>query len=142
MSLSNEDKACLRSVWKEIGPSWPEHCPDAIYRMFLSFPSTKTYFPNFDISPGSPQIQAHGRKVADALNKAVEHIDDMPAALSDLSDKHSQELRVDPVNFKLLKHTMLVTMAANYPEILTPEVLLSLDKLMEAVSRVLISRYR
>ena len=70
-------------------------------RTFCSFPTTKTYFPHFDLSHGSAQVQTHGQKVADALTKAVAHINDLPNALSDLSDLHAYKLRVDPVNFKV-----------------------------------------
>ena len=69
--------------------------------MFLSFPTTKTYFPHFDLSHGSAQVKGHGEKVAAALTKAVGHLDDLPGTLSDLSDLHAHKLRVDPVNFKV-----------------------------------------
>lgn len=70
-------------------------------RTFASFPTTKTYFPHFDLSPGSAQVKAHGKKVADALTTAAGHLDDLPGALSALSDLHAHKLRVDPVNFKV-----------------------------------------
>lgn len=69
--------------------------------MFLGFPTTKTYFPHFDLSHGSAQVKAHGKKVGDALTLAVGHLDDLPGALSNLSDLHAHKLRVDPVNFKV-----------------------------------------
>lgn len=69
--------------------------------MFCSFPTTKTYFPHFDVSHGSAQVKAHGKKVADALTTAAAHLEDLPAALSTLSDLHAHKLRVDPVNFKV-----------------------------------------
>ncbi len=69
--------------------------------MFLGFPTTKTYFPHFDLSHGSAQVKAHGKKVGDALTKAADHLDDLPSALSALSDLHAHKLRVDPVNFKV-----------------------------------------
>lgn len=69
--------------------------------MFTSFPTTKTYFHHIDVSPGSGDIKAHGKKVADALTTAVGHLDDLPTALSTLSDVHAHKLRVDPVNFKV-----------------------------------------
>lgn len=71
--------------------------------MFLSFPTTKTYFPHFDLSHGSAQVKGHGKKVGDALTNAVGHMDDLPGALSALSDLHAYKLRVDPVNFKVSK---------------------------------------
>ena len=78
-------------------PGFPASSP----RMFLSFPTTKTYFPHFDLSHGSAQVKGHGEKVAAALTKAVGHLDDLPGTLSDLSDLHAHKLRVDPVNFKV-----------------------------------------
>lgn len=70
-------------------------------RTFTAFPTTKTYFPHFDLSHGSAQVKAHGKKVADALTTAVAHMDDLPGALSALSDLHAYKLRVDPINFKV-----------------------------------------
>nr|XP_025840495.1 hemoglobin subunit alpha-like [Vulpes vulpes] len=111
-------------------------------RTFQSFPTTKTYFPHFDLSPGSAQVKAHGKKVADALTTAVAHLDDLPGALSALSDLHAYKLRVDPVNFKLLSHCLLVTLACHHPNEFTPAVHASLDKFFTAVSTVLTSKYR
>ncbi|EPQ20612.1 Hemoglobin subunit theta-1 [Myotis brandtii] len=72
-------------------------------RTFLAFPSTKTYFAHLDLRPGSAQVKAHGQKVADALTLAVNHLDDLPRALSALSDLHAHKLQVNPVNFKVSK---------------------------------------
>lgn len=73
--------------------------------MFNSFPTTKTYFPHFDVSHGSAQVKGHGKKVADALANAAGHLEDLPGALSALSDLHAHKLRVDPVNFKVCART-------------------------------------
>ncbi|KAK1344618.1 hypothetical protein QTO34_013315 [Cnephaeus nilssonii] len=130
--------------------------------MFLSFPTTKTYFPHFDLSHGSAQVKGHGKKVGEALGNAVAHMDDLPGALSALSDLHAYKLRVDPVNFKvssgagpaeswaersrgfqkLLSHCLLVTLACHNPAEFTPAVHASLDKFLASVSTVLVSKYR
>uniref|UniRef100_A0A8C6GRT3 Globin domain-containing protein n=1 Tax=Mus spicilegus TaxID=10103 RepID=A0A8C6GRT3_MUSSI len=112
------------------------------FLMFASFPTTKTYFPHFDVSHGSAQVKGHGKKVADALASAAGHLDDLPAALSALSDLHAHKLRVDPVNFKLLSHCLLVTLASHHPADFTPAVHASLDKFLASVSTVLTSKYR
>lgn len=39
-----------------LSPGFPASSP----RMFLSFPTTKTYFPHFDLSHGSAQVKGHG----------------------------------------------------------------------------------
>lgn len=70
-------------------------------RTFLAFPSTKTYFPHLDLSRGSVQVKDHGQKVGDALTLAVHNLDNLPGALSALSDLHAHQLRVDPVNFQV-----------------------------------------
>lgn len=68
--------------------------------MFITYPPTKTYFPHFDLSPGSDQIRGHGKKVVNALGNAVKSMDNLSQALSELSNLHAYNLRVDPVNFK------------------------------------------
>ncbi|MDL1139918.1 hemoglobin alpha subunit family protein, partial [Yersinia pestis] len=142
MVLSPDDKTNVKKVWDHIGPHGAEHGAEALERMFATFPTTKTYFPHFDLSHGSAQVQAHGKKVADALGTAASHLDNLPSALSALSDLHAHKLRVDPVNFKLLSHCLLVTLAAHHPADFTPAVHASLDKFFATVSTVLTSKYR
>ncbi|XP_006978909.2 hemoglobin subunit alpha [Peromyscus maniculatus bairdii] len=142
MVLSADDKANIKAAWGKIGGHGAEYGAEALERMFCSFPTTKTYFPHFDVSHGSAQVKGHGAKVADALATAAGHLDDLPAALSALSDLHAHKLRVDPVNFKLLSHCLLVTLAAHLPSDFTPAVHASLDKFLASVSTVLTSKYR
>lgn len=101
MVLSPADKSNVKAAWDKVGGNAGEYGAEALERMFLSFPTTKTYFPHFDLSHGSAQIKGHGKKVGDALAKAVGSIDDLAGALSALSDLHAHKLRVDPVNFKV-----------------------------------------
>lgn len=68
--------------------------------MFCSYPPTKTYFPHFDLAQGSDQIRGHGKKVVAALGTAIKNLDNLSQALSELSNLHAYNLRVDPVNFK------------------------------------------
>nr|AGT37225.1 hemoglobin alpha chain [Ochotona rufescens] len=142
MVLSAADKANVQAAWSKVGGHAGEYGAEALERMFMSFPTTKTYFPTWDVSHGSAQVMAHGKKVADALTHAVEHLDDLPGALSALSDLHAHKLRVDPVNFKLLAHCLLVTLANHHPNEFTPAVHASLDKFLANVSTVLTSKYR
>ncbi|KAM6454730.1 hemoglobin subunit alpha-1-like isoform 1-T2 [Liasis olivaceus] len=142
MVLSDEDKARVRAAWAPVSKNAEVYGCEALLRMFLSHHTTKTYFPHFDLSPGSSDLKAHGRKVIDALTEAVNNLDDIAGALSKLSDLHAHKLRVDPVNFKLLRHCLLSTIAVHNNGPLKPEVLLSLDKFLSAVAKVLVSRYR
>ncbi|XP_051824682.1 hemoglobin subunit alpha isoform X1 [Antechinus flavipes] len=113
MVLSGADKANVKSVWSKVGGNAGAYAGEALARTFLSFPTTKTYFPHFDLSPGSADVKGHGQKVADALSQAVANLDDLPGTLSKLSDLHAHKLRVDPVNFKLLSHCLIVTLACH-----------------------------
>nr|P01962.1 RecName: Full=Hemoglobin subunit alpha-1/2; AltName: Full=Alpha-1/2-globin; AltName: Full=Hemoglobin alpha-1/2 chain [Tapirus terrestris] len=140
--LSPTDKTNVKAAWSKVGSHAGEYGAEALERMFLGFPTTKTYFPHFDLSHGSAQVQAHGKKVGDALTQAVGHLDDLPGALSALSDLHAYKLRVDPVNFKLLSHCLLVTLALHHPDDFTPAIHASLDKFLSNVSTVLTSKYR
>ncbi|XP_038181718.1 hemoglobin subunit alpha [Arvicola amphibius] len=142
MVLSGDDKTNIKTAWGKIGGHAAEYGAEALERMFLVYPTTKTYFPHFDVSHGSAQVKGHGKKVADALTSAVGHLDDLPGALSALSDLHAHKLRVDPVNFKLLSHCLLVTLANHIPGDFTPAVHASLDKFLASVSTVLTSKYR
>nr|P01951.1 RecName: Full=Hemoglobin subunit alpha; AltName: Full=Alpha-globin; AltName: Full=Hemoglobin alpha chain; Contains: RecName: Full=Hemopressin [Talpa europaea] len=140
--LSGTDKSNIKAAWDKVGAHAGEYGAEALERTFTSFPTTKTYFPHFDLSHGSAQVKAHGKKVADALTNAVGHLDDLPGAMSALSDLHAHKLRVDPVNFKLLSHCLLVTLACHHPNDFTPAVHASLDKFLATVSTVLTSKYR
>lgn len=112
------------------------------YRTFVAFPSTKTYFPHLDLRPGSSQVKAHAQKVADALTLATQHLDDLPASLSALSDLHAHKLCVDPANFQFFSHCLLVTLARHYPGDFSPEMHASLDKFLGHVTSALVSKYR
>ncbi|XP_075845786.1 hemoglobin subunit alpha-like isoform X1 [Microtus pennsylvanicus] len=112
------------------------------HRTFMAFPATKTYFPHFDLSPGSRQVKAHGQKVADALTLAAHHLDDLPGSLSALSDLHAHKLRVDPANFQFFSHCLLVTLARHYPGDFSPMMHASLDKFLGLVTLALVSKYR
>ncbi|CAM5087012.1 unnamed protein product [Natator depressus] len=142
MVLSSADKTNVKAVWSKVQGHLDDYGAETLERMFSVFPQTKTYFSHFDMHHGSTQIRSHGKKVMLALGEAVSHIDDIATALSALSDKHAQILRVDPVNFKLLSHCFLVVVASHYPALFTPDVHVSLDKFLGTVATVLTSKYR
>ncbi|GAB5583287.1 hemoglobin subunit theta-1 [Prionailurus viverrinus] len=141
MVLSAAERAAVRALWTKLGSNVGVYATEALERTFLAFPTTKTYFPHFDLTPGSAQVKAHGQKVADALTRAVAHLDDLPTALWALSDLHVRQLRVDPVNFKLLGHCLLVTLARHYPGDFSPAMHASLEKFLSHVISALASSY-
>nr|XP_006204428.1 hemoglobin subunit theta-1 [Vicugna pacos] len=130
MVLAAEDQAAVRALWRKLGSNVHVYTTEALERTFLAFPSTETYF---HLSPRSAQVRAHGEKVAFALTVALDHLDDLPRALSALRVLHSHKLRLDPVNFKLLGDSLLVTLAQHYPGDFSSALQASLDKFLRHV---------
>ncbi|KAB1252027.1 Hemoglobin subunit alpha [Camelus dromedarius] len=65
--------------------------------------------------------------------KAADHLDDLPSAPVGSDDLHAHKLRVDPVNFKLLGHCLLVTLAQHYPGDFSSALQSALDKFLSHV---------
>eukprot|EP00072_Mus_musculus_P042311 XP_006514823.1 PREDICTED: hemoglobin subunit theta-1 isoform X1 [Mus musculus] len=108
MARSQDDQWLVLALWKKMGSNVGIYATEALERTFVAFPSTKTYFPHLDLRPGSSQVKAHAQKVADALTLATQHLDDLPASLSALSDLHAHKLCVDPANFQFLSQACSV----------------------------------
>nr|K7N5M5.2 RecName: Full=Hemoglobin subunit alpha 1; AltName: Full=Alpha-1-globin; AltName: Full=Hemoglobin alpha-1 chain [Eleginops maclovinus] len=142
-SLSDKDKAAVKLLWSKISKSSDAIGNDALSRMIVVYPQTKTYFAHWpDLSPGSPHVKAHGKTVMGGIALAVSKIDDLRAGLLDLSEQHAYKLRVDPANFKILSHCILVVISMMFPKEFTPEAHVSLDKFLSGVSLALSERYR
>nr|ALG03046.1 alpha-globin subunit D [Troglodytes aedon]ALG03047.1 alpha-globin subunit D [Troglodytes aedon]ALG03049.1 alpha-globin subunit D [Troglodytes aedon]ALG03050.1 alpha-globin subunit D [Troglodytes aedon]ALG03051.1 alpha-globin subunit D [Troglodytes aedon] len=140
--LTAEDKKLIQQTWGKLGGAEEEIGAEALWRMFHSYPPTKTYFPHFDLSQGSDQIRGHGKKVVAALGNAIKNLDNLSQALSELSNLHAYNLRVDPVNFKFLSQCLQVALATRLGKEYTPEVHSAVDKFMSAVASVLAEKYR
>ncbi|XP_029858140.2 hemoglobin subunit zeta [Aquila chrysaetos chrysaetos] len=142
MTLTQAEKAAVVTIWAKVATQADAIGAESLERLFSSYPQTKTYFPHFDLSQGSVQLRGHGSKVMNAIGEAVKHVDDIRAALAKLSELHAYILRVDPVNFKLLSHCILCSVAARYPSDFTPEVHAAWDKFLSSISSVLTEKYR
>ncbi|KAL1780022.1 hemoglobin subunit zeta [Sigmodon hispidus] len=142
MSLMKNERAIIMSMWDKMASQCEAIGTETLERLFTSFPQTKTYFPHFDLHHGSQQLRAHGAKILAAVGDAVKNIDNLSKALTKLSELHAYILRVDPVNFKLLSHCLLVTLAAHFPADFTAEVHEAWDKFLSIVSSVLTEKYR
>ncbi|NXK90081.1 HBAD protein, partial [Formicarius rufipectus] len=136
--LTAEDKKLVQQVWEKIGGRQEEAGAETLERMFAAYPQTKTYFPHFDLHHGSDQIRGHGKKVVAALGTAVKNLDNLSQALSELSNLHAYNLRVDP----LLAQCFQVVLAVHLGKDYTPEVHAAFDKFMSAVAAVLSEKYR
>nr|AXK59790.1 alpha-globin D subunit [Anser indicus] len=140
--LSADDKKIIAQLWERVAGHQDEFGNEALQRMFVTYPQTKTYFPHFDVHPGSEQVRSHGKKVAAALGNAVKSLDNISQALSELSNLHAYNLRVDPANFKLLSQCFQVVLAVHLGKDYTPEMHAAFDKFLSAVAAVLAEKYR
>ncbi|XP_067407282.1 hemoglobin subunit alpha-D [Emydura macquarii macquarii] len=140
--LNADEKMLIQHAWEKVLGHQEDWGAEALERMFIVYPQTKVYFPHFDLHHDSEQIRHHGKKVLAALENAVHHMDNLSAALSKLSDLHAYNLRVDPVNFKLLSHCFQVVMAVHLGAEYSPQVHVAFDKFLVAVSTVLAEKYR
>ncbi|KAK3532753.1 hypothetical protein QTP86_028120 [Hemibagrus guttatus] len=114
-----------------------------LHRMLTVYPQTKTYFSHWsDLSFDSPQVKKHGKTVVSGVEVAVNKIDDLTNGLLDLSQLHAFQLRIDPSNFKILSHNLLVVLASLFPTDFTPEIHVAMDKFLAALSLALSEKYR
>uniref|UniRef100_A0A5F8HHW2 Globin domain-containing protein n=1 Tax=Monodelphis domestica TaxID=13616 RepID=A0A5F8HHW2_MONDO len=135
MALSAEDKCNVKEFWGKLGENTHVYGTEALVSHFRESGS-----PSWPPSP-LPHPAGVGTSFL-TQDPAVSHLDDLPEALSSLSDLHAHRLKVDPTNFKFLSHCLLVTLARHHPGNLNPEVHASLDKFLSSVSSVLTSKYR
>uniref|UniRef100_A0A9J7YI96 Globin domain-containing protein n=1 Tax=Cyprinus carpio carpio TaxID=630221 RepID=A0A9J7YI96_CYPCA len=102
MSLSAKDKAAVKDLWAKISGKADDIGQDALSRMLVVYPQTKTYFSHWkDLSPGSAPVRKHGKTVMSGVAEAVSKIDDLTSGLLNLSELHAFQLRIDPANFKV-----------------------------------------
>ncbi|XP_035511596.1 hemoglobin subunit alpha-B-like [Morone saxatilis] len=144
MSLSAKDKALVKAFWAKAEGKSAEIGGEALGRMLVSYPQTKTYFSQWgsELNAQTPQVQKHGATIMAAVGKAVKNIDDLTNSLNALSELHAFKLRVDPANFKILAHNIILVMAMYFPADFTPEVHVSVDKFLQCLAWALSERYR
>ncbi|XP_036380739.1 hemoglobin embryonic subunit alpha-like [Megalops cyprinoides] len=143
MSLSAKEKNIVRTFFAKASSLTEEIGNDALSRMLVVYPQTKTYFAHWkDLSPGAPMVRKHGKTVMDGVLYAVEKIDDLVGGLLTLSELHAFMLRVDPQNFKILSHNILVVLAITFPDDFTPEVHVAVDKFLVNLALALSEKYR
>uniref|UniRef100_A0A669EJG2 Globin domain-containing protein n=1 Tax=Oreochromis niloticus TaxID=8128 RepID=A0A669EJG2_ORENI len=83
-------------------------------------------------SLGRPESRLCTGEDARRQHHGVGNMDDLVGGL----------LRVDPANFRILAHNIILCMAMFFPEDFTPEVHVSFDKFLQNLSLALSDRYR
>ncbi|XP_076865437.1 hemoglobin subunit alpha-like [Brachyhypopomus gauderio] len=143
MSLTPKDKSVVKAFWGKIASKADEIGAEAFGRMLIVSPQTKTYFSHWsDLHPGSGPVKKHGKVVMGGVAEAVSKIDDLTGGLAALSELHASKLRVDPANFKILAHNIILVLAMYFPADFTPEVHLSVDKFFQNLAWALSEKYR
>nr|ANW09545.1 hemoglobin alpha [Schizopygopsis pylzovi] len=143
MSLSDPDKSIVKTLWGKIGSKSDEIGAEALGRMLTVYPQTKTYFAHWaDLSPGSAPVKKHGKVIMGAVTDAVTKIDDLVGGLAALSELHAFKLRIDPANFKILAHNIIVVIGMLFPAEFTPEVHVAVDKFFQNLALALAEKYR
>ncbi|XP_041825042.1 hemoglobin embryonic subunit alpha-like [Melanotaenia boesemani] len=142
-SLTAKDKDAVKAFWGKAATKADDIGHDALCRMLAVYPQTKTYFSHWkDLRPGAAPVKRHGMVVMKGVAEAVSKIDNLTAGLLTLSELHAFTLRVDPANFKILSHNILVVMAILFPNDFTPEVHVAMDKFLAALALALSEKYR
>ncbi|CAJ1075639.1 hemoglobin embryonic subunit alpha-like [Xyrichtys novacula] len=142
-SLTEKDKARIRAFWDKISPRAEDIGTDALARMLIVYPQTKTYFAHWkDQSPTSDSAKKHGITVMGGVGFAVSKLDNIKEGLLNLSELHAFTLRVDPANFKIISHCIMVVMAIMFPQDFTPQVHVSMDKFLACLALALAEKYR
>ncbi|XP_076122459.1 hemoglobin subunit alpha [Alosa pseudoharengus] len=143
MSLSAKDKANVKAIWGKISSKSDDIGAEALGRMLVVYPQTKTYFSHWaDVSPGSAPVKKHGKTIMGAVGDAVGKMDDLVGGLASLSELHAFKLRIDPANFKILAHCLLVVIGMLFPADFTPDVHVSVDKFFQNLALALAEKYR
>lgn len=94
---------CLGGTGAEGIPARPPSPLTCSRRLFTVYPSTKIYFKHLGACPDEVHLLSHGQRMLEAVGVAVQHMDNLRAALSPLADLHAHVLRVDPANFPVRK---------------------------------------
>ena len=69
--------------------------------MFTTVPGTKTYFSHLDISPRSPHMLSHGKKIVLAIAEGAQDISQLNERMAPLQTLHAYQLRINPTYFKV-----------------------------------------
>uniref|UniRef100_A0A8C7DBU3 Hemoglobin alpha embryonic-4 n=4 Tax=Salmoninae TaxID=504568 RepID=A0A8C7DBU3_ONCKI len=140
--LTDHEKELIAKIWDKMIPVASDIGAECLLRMMTTFPGTKTYFAHLDIRPRSPHLRSHGKKIVLAIAECSKDISSMMVTLAPLQTLHAYKLRIDPCNFKLLCHCILVTLAAHMGDEFDPVAHAAMDKYLSAFAAVLAEKYR
>ncbi|XP_067912891.1 hemoglobin subunit beta-like [Heterodontus francisci] len=135
---SKDETDEITSTWKSIDRYLLG--AKALARMFKVYPWTTRYFQKLtEFTASSHGVREHAKKVMDALDCAVLHLDDVKSHFTDLSKKHADELHVDVHSFRLLAKCFVIELAIVRKEKFPPQIQAIWEKyfavVVDAISR-------
>ncbi|KAM8824784.1 hemoglobin subunit beta-like [Synchiropus picturatus] len=142
---SDFERATIKGIFNKINPDVVG--PAALARCLVVYPWTQRYFESFgDLSSAqairsNAKVANHGKVVMLGLDKAVKNMDNIKQTYTDLSILHSEKLRVDPDNFRLLADCLTVVVAAQMGTSFTADVQAAFQKFLQVVVSALGRQY-
>ncbi|KAB5531102.1 hypothetical protein PHYPO_G00137040 [Pangasianodon hypophthalmus] len=140
------ERATIQDIFSKIDYASVGH--QALSRCLVVYPWTQRYFGNFGnlynaaAILGNPNVAAHGLTVMRGLEKAVKNMDNIKSTYTELSVLHSEKLRVDPDNFRLLADCITIVTASTLGASFTAEVQAALQKFLAVVVSALGKQYQ
>uniref|UniRef100_A0A3Q3W5L0 Globin domain-containing protein n=1 Tax=Mola mola TaxID=94237 RepID=A0A3Q3W5L0_MOLML len=98
--LSKAEKELIAAIWARLTPVADDIGSEALLRMFTTVPGTKTYFSHLNISPRSPHMLSHGKKIVlDGTSADPACLpNDNPQIIGEPSKETSCKVRKSPVD--------------------------------------------
>ncbi|XP_051959172.1 hemoglobin subunit beta-like [Xyrauchen texanus] len=140
-----EERAAIQGVFAKIDSKSVGH--ESLARCLIVYPWTQRYFGGFgnlynsSAIMANPMVAAHGLVVLQALEKALQNMDDIKKSYASLSELHSEKLHVDPGNFQLLADCLTVVVAARMGTEFTQSVQAAWHKFLCVVVAALTKQY-
>ncbi|KAK2836685.1 hypothetical protein Q7C36_014554 [Tachysurus vachellii] len=139
------ERATIQDIFSKIDHKTVGH--QALARCLVVYPWTQRYFASFGnlynaaAIVGNPRVSAHGLTVMQGLEKAAKNMDDIKGTYAELSVLHSEQLHVDPENFRLLADSITIVVASVLGASFTAEVQAALHKFLAVVVSALGKQY-
>lgn len=143
--LTDAEKATVSGLWGKVNPD--NVGAEALGRLMVVYPWTQRYFDSFgDLSSasaimGNPKVKAHGKKVIDAFNDGLKHLDNLKGTFAHLSELHCDKLHVDPENFRLLGNMIVIVLGHHLGKEFTPCAQTAFQKVVAGVASALAHKY-
>ncbi|XP_028312005.1 hemoglobin subunit beta-B-like [Gouania willdenowi] len=127
VAWSDDERAAITNLWSKIDVN--EIGAQALTRLLIVYPWTQRHFAafgnisTFDAILSNPKVAKHGATLMGGLKIGLKNMDNMKPAYAKLSTMHSEQLHVDPENFRLLGECITICLGAKFgKETFTPKV--------------------